>query len=99
VQQQIREMTARGEPLDPLAAATSSPETTQLIALQSLVLAGKIDVMEAARMNGAATGGTSALLDRIGAHTAHSASLRPVIAVAALVGPAAQPATRRCVGE
>ncbi len=57
VQQQIREMTARGEPLAPLAAATSSPETAQLIALQSLVLAGKVDVMEAARMNVAATGG------------------------------------------
>jgi hypothetical protein len=66
VQQQIREMTARGEPLAPLAAATSSPETAQLIALQSLVLAGKVDVMEAARMNVAATGGDTSLLDRFG---------------------------------
>lgn len=58
-------MTARGEPLAPLAAATSSPETAQLIALQSLVLAGEVDVMEAARMNVAATGGTTTLLDRL----------------------------------
>ncbi len=65
VQQQIKEMTARGEPLAPLAAATSSPETAQLIALQSLVLAGKVDVMEAARMNVAATGGDTRLLDRL----------------------------------
>ena len=79
VQQQIREMTARGEPLAPLAAATSSPETAQLIALQSLVLAGKVDVMEAARMNVAATGGDTTLLDYIGAHSAPS---RPVVAVA-----------------
>src|SRR5262249_30973757 len=67
VQQQIKEMTARGEPLAPLATATSSPETAQLIALQSLVLAGKVDVMEAARMNVAASGGDTALLDHIGA--------------------------------
>ncbi len=79
VQQQIRAMTAHGEPLAPLAAATSSPETAQLIALQSLVLAGKVDVMEAARMNVAATGGDAALLDRIGARSTPS---RPSVAVA-----------------
>src|SRR5258708_34410506 len=65
VQQQIKEMTARGEPLAPLAAATSSPETAQLIALQSLVLAGKVDVMEAARMNVAATGGGTTFVHRV----------------------------------
>src|SRR5262249_60206139 len=70
VQQQIKEMTARGEPLAPLAAATSSPETGQLIALQSLVLAGQVDVMEAARMNVAATGGNTTLLDRLDSRTA-----------------------------
>src|SRR5262245_24949835 len=78
VQQQIKEMTARGEPLAPLAAATSSPETAQLIALQSLVLTGQVDVMEAARTNVAATGGDTTLLERLGHHTLPS---RPVIAL------------------
>jgi hypothetical protein len=78
VQQQIRDMTARGEPLAPLAAATSSPETAQLIALQSLVLAGKVDVMEAARMNVAATGGDTALLDRLHHREHQDASLNPI---------------------
>ena len=77
VQQQIRDMTARGEPLAPLAAATSSPETAQLIALQSLVLAGKVDVMEAARMNVAATGGDTALLDRIGSRRDAASTVAP----------------------
>jgi len=86
VQQQIKEMTARGEPLAPLAAATSSPETAQLIALQSLVLAGKVDVMEAARMNVTATGGDTALLDRFGTC---SAPPRQVVALAPAAGEAA----------
>jgi hypothetical protein len=86
VQQQIKEMTARGEPLAPLAAATSSPETAQLIALQSLVLAGKVDVMEAARMNVTATGGDTALLDRFGTR---SAPPRQVVALAPAAGEAA----------
>jgi len=78
IQQQIKEMTARGEPLAPLAAATSSPETAQLIALQSLVLAGQVDVMEAARMNVAATGGETTLLDHI---SRRSTSARPLVAL------------------
>ncbi len=82
VQQQIKEMTARGEPLAPLAAATSSPETAQLIALQSLVLAGKVDVMEAARMNVAATGSDTTLLDRLGSRAAPS---RQVVAISPIV--------------
>ncbi len=81
VQQQIKEMTARGEPLAPLAAATSSPETAQLIALQALVLAGKVDVMEAARMNVAATGGNTALLDRISSRSTPTPA-RQVVALA-----------------
>jgi hypothetical protein len=81
VQQQIREMTARGEPLAPLAAATNSLETAQLIALQSLVLAGKVDVMEAAPNNVAASGGDTGLLDRIGG-PASSASSRQVVPLA-----------------
>jgi hypothetical protein len=77
-------MTARGEPLAPLAAATSSPETAQLIALQALVLAGKVDVMEAARMNVAATGGDTALLDRLGSRSTPTPS-RQVVALSSMV--------------
>ncbi len=78
VQQQIRDMTARGEPLAPLAAATSSPETAQFIALQSLVLAGKVDVMEAARMNVAASGQDTTILDRLHRRERHDTTLAPV---------------------
>ena len=77
-------MTARGEPLAPLAAATSSPETAQLIALQSLVLAGEVDVMEAARMNVAATGGDTALLDRLHQRVSQPVALVPRTSAAAL---------------
>ncbi len=65
VQQQIRAMTARGEPLAPLAAATISPE--------------------AARMNVAATGGDTALLDRMGSHSVPPSPSRQVVAIAPTV--------------
>ena len=61
------------EPLAPLAAATSSPETAQLIALQHAAVTGQVSVMDAARLNAAAKGHDSGLLDRLAAHTAHTA--------------------------
>jgi hypothetical protein len=66
---QIRAMIAKGEPLAPLAAAMSSPETAQLIALQSAVLSGKLSVLDAARMNLSVKGHESSLLDRLHDHT------------------------------
>ena len=67
--QQIKDMTARGDPLAPLAAATSSPETAQLIALQAVALSGQLNVADAARLNVAARGHETDLLDRLAAHT------------------------------
>src|SRR5262249_31040576 len=59
-----------------------SPETAQLIALQSLVLAGKVDVMEAARMNVATTGGDTALLDCISGRAATPSRTPQVVSIA-----------------
>ena len=65
VQQQIRDMTSKGEPLAPLAAATSSPETAQLIALQSAVLSGQLSVLDAARINMTSKGQETGMLDHL----------------------------------
>jgi hypothetical protein len=66
--QQIKEMTAAGEPLAPLVAATSSPETAQLVALQHLAVTGQVSVMDAARINAAAKGHDTTLLDKLLTH-------------------------------
>lgn len=68
VMQQIKDMTAKGVPLAPLAAATSSPETAQLIAMQSAVLGGNLGVLDAARINMASKGHDSGMLDRLDQH-------------------------------
>jgi hypothetical protein len=65
VMTQIRAMTAKGVPLAPLAAATSSPETAQLIALQSAVLGGELGVLEAARINMQHKGHDTGMLDQL----------------------------------
>ena len=67
--QQIKDMTAHGDPLAPLAAATSSPETAQLIALQAIALSGQLSVADAARLNLATRGHETELLDRLLEHT------------------------------
>src|SRR5262249_56547289 len=62
--QQIKDMTARGDPLAPLVAATSSPETAQLVALQHAAVTGRGGGVGAARLNAAAQGGDTTLPDR-----------------------------------
>jgi hypothetical protein len=66
--QQIKDMTEAGDPLAPLVAATSSPETAQLVALQHLAVTGQVSVMDAARLNAAAKGHDTALLDKLLTH-------------------------------
>jgi hypothetical protein len=74
--QQIKDMTAAGDPLAPLVAATSSPETAQLVALQHAAVTGQVSVMDAARLNAAAKGHDTALLDRLATHNrSHSGSV------------------------
>jgi len=66
--QQIKDMTTAGDPLAPLVAATSSPETAQLVALQHLAVTGQVSVMDAARLNAAAKGHDTILLDKLLSH-------------------------------
>ena len=77
VMQQIRDMTARGDALAPLAAATSSPETAQLIAVQSAVLSGKLSVGDAARINMSAKAHDTSLLDQLHIHVSKEAEAPP----------------------
>jgi hypothetical protein len=83
VMQQIKAMTARGEPLAPLAAAISSPETAQLIALQHAVLSGQLGVLDAAHLNIAVKGQDTSLLDRLCQHVAPSVTGEKVDATTA----------------
>jgi len=66
--QQIKDMAEAGDPLAPLVAATSSPETAQLVALQHLAVTGQVSVMDAARLNAAAKGHDTTLLDKLLTH-------------------------------
>jgi len=106
--QQIKDMTERGDPLAPLVAATSSPETAQLVALQHAAVTGQVSVMDAARLNAAAKGLDTTLLDRLMAHqqgrgvTDRAAVRRDGMAVAAGAGDgatdAAEEEARRPLG-
>ena len=83
--QQIRDMTARGESLAPLAAATASPETAQQIALQHAALSGQLSVVDAARINMVTGNVDTSLLDNIMAHLSSHAVPSVVVSVPAAV--------------
>ena len=87
VMQQIRDMTARGDTLAPLAAATSSPETAQLIAVQHAVLSGALSVADAARFNMQSKQHDTTLLDKVAGHVVVPPVTVPVVPAVVLASP------------